>query len=241
MRRITLLNAKGGCGKTTIATNLASYFASKGLSAVLMDHDPQGSSRHWLELRDKALPEIRIIDAVNQKSGVTRSWQLHAGQDADILLADTPAGTNGSQLVDLVRQTDVILVPVMPSIVDMQATHDFIHSLLRVGKISISNNRIGIITNRVREGTRSYRVLKEFLQVHDIPVVAKLRDTQNYVNAMEEGCGIHELCPEQTLKDREQWKSLIAWLGEEAVVTTSLSQPATSAQADLFSMANTSL
>lgn len=238
MRRITLLNAKGGCGKTTIATNLASYFAGTGACTVLMDHDPQGSSRRWLELRDEALPPIRIIDAVNHKAGVTRSWQLHAGQDADILLADTPAGTDGSQLVDLVRQTDIILVPVMPSIVDMQATEDFIKNLLRVGKISSNNKKVGIVANRVREGTRSFRALEEFVRGHDIPLIAKLRDTQNYVNAMEEGRGIHELCPKQAAKDREQWNALITWLNSESSADSLAQQPpSTIQQSDLFSRA----
>lgn len=241
MRRITLLNAKGGCGKTTIATNLASYFASRDECTVLMDHDPQGSSRRWLELRDEALPPIRLIDAVNRKAGVTRSWQLHAGQDADILLADTPAGTDGSQLVDLVRQTDIILVPVMPSIVDMQATRDFICNLLRVGKISNSNKKIGIIANRVREGTRSCRALEEFVREYEIPLVAKLRDTQNYVTAMEEGCGIHEICPKQTAKDRAQWKPLLSWLNADADSPHLAQPPATAQQADLFSGATLSL
>lgn len=215
MRKITLLNAKGGCGKTTIATNLASYFASEGLATVLMDHDPQGSSQRWLELRDEELPHIKLIDAVNQKSGVTRTWQLHAGQDAEVMIADTPAGTGGSQIIDLVRQTDVILVPVMPSMVDIQATADFIKNLLRVSKIPNSTKRLGIIGNRVRTNTRSYRMLESFLDEYDIPVVAKLRDTQNYVNAMEEGRGVFESCPKQTAKDREQWASLISWLATD--------------------------
>jgi chromosome partitioning protein len=234
------LNAKGGCGKTTIATNLASYFASQGRRTVLMDHDPQGSSRRWLELRDDSLPEIRSIDAVNQRSGVTRSWQLHAGQDAEVLITDTPAGTNGSQLIDLVRQADVILVPVMPSIVDMQATADFIHGLLRYTKIPNSNKKLGIIANRVREGTRSYKALVNFLADYDIPLAAQLRDTQHYVNAMEEGMGIHELCAKQTTKDRAQWKPLIDWLNDESEAAFSTPNTLSTGQADLFSRASVS-
>lgn len=241
MRRITLLNAKGGCGKTTMATNLASYFADKGLCTVLVDHDPQGSSRRWLELRDESLPPIRSIDAVNQKAGVTRSWQLHAGQDAEILITDTPAGTSGSQLIDLVRQADVILVPVMPSIVDMQATADFIQSLQRLTKIPNSNKRLGIIANRVREGTRSCKALKDFLAGYDIPLIAQLRDAQNYVNAMEEGLGIHELCSKQTSKDRKQWESLITWLAGGSEAAPSTPKTAVAGQQELFTRAAASL
>lgn len=216
MLRITLVNTKGGCGKTTLATNLASYFAGKGFRTTLMDYDPQASSRQWLNLRNDHLPSIKYIDAVRQKGGVTRSWQLHAGFDTEVLVVDTPAGVNGSQMIELLRQAGIILVPVMPSVVDMQATADFIDNLMRIGKAKSLNKQIGIVANRTRVGSRSYRALERFLEGYDIPVVARLRDTQNYVNAMEEGQGIHELHPRMAAKDHEQWSPLIKWLNHES-------------------------
>ena len=215
MLRIALVNTKGGCGKTTLATSLASYFAGQGFQTTLMDYDLQGSSRQWLSLRDKGLAPIKYIDAVRQKAGVTRSWQLHAGFDTEVLVVDTPAGVNGSQMIELLRQADIILVPVMPSMVDMQATATFIDNLIRVGKVRSLNKQVGIVANRARAGTRSYKALEQFLEGYDIPVVARLRDTQNYVNAMEVGQGIHELHPKTAAKDREQWSSLIAWLNHD--------------------------
>ncbi len=216
MLRITLVNTKGGCGKTTLATNLASYFAGQGFRTTLMDYDPQGSSRQWLSLRGEHLPPINGVDAVRQKIGVTRSWQLRAGLDTEVLVVDTPAGVNGSQMIELLRQADVILIPVMPSLVDMQATADFIDHLIRVGKIKSLSKQVGIVANRLRAGSRSQRALEEFLRGYDIPVVARLRDSQNYVNAMEEGQGIHELHPRTAAKDHEQWSPLIDWLNHDA-------------------------
>ncbi|VAX08401.1 hypothetical protein MNBD_GAMMA26-564 [hydrothermal vent metagenome] len=212
MLRITLVNTKGGCGKTTIATNLASYYAGKGFCTVLMDHDPQGSSSSWLGLRSGELPLINSIDAARQRAGVTRSWQLHAGLDTEVMVVDTPAGVNGSQMIELLRQTDIILVPVMPSVIDMQATAGFIDNLMRAGKVKSMSKRVGIIANRTKLGTHSYRVLEQFLAGYDLPVVAHLRDSQNYVNAMEAGQGIHELRTKSAARDRDQWSSLLEWL-----------------------------
>ncbi|MFC1602299.1 AAA family ATPase [Pseudomonadota bacterium] len=212
MLRITLVNTKGGCGKTTIATSLASYFASIGFRTTLMDYDPQGSSRRWLDLRDDDSPPIKCIDATKQKAGLTRSWQIHAGFDTEVLIVDTPAGTNSSRIAELLRQTDIVLVPVMQSVIDMQATTDFIEQLMRVEKVTSQKKQIGIIANRTRPAARSYNVLDQFLEGCPLPVVARIRDSQNYVNAMEQGLGIYEYYSKSAVKDREQWSSLIEWL-----------------------------
>jgi len=225
MLRITLVNTKGGCGKTTIATSLASYFAATGFRTTLMDYDPQGSSRRWLELRDSGLPSIKSIDAVRQKAGLTRSWQIYAGFDTEVLVVDTPAGTSGSRMIELLRQTDVVLIPVMQSVIDMQATADFIEQLLRVGKVSSQRKRIGIIANRIRPDAHSYNILEQFLDGHDLPVVARIHDSQNYVNAMEQGQGIHEYHSESIAKDREQWSSLIEWLNVDSPKVTPIQKP----------------
>ena len=225
MLRITLVNTKGGCGKTTIATSLASYFASTGFRTTLMDYDPQGSSRRWLELRDDDLPSIKSINAARQRAGLTRSWQLHAGFDTEILVVDTPAGTSGSQMTELLRQTDIVLIPVMQSVIDMQATADFIEQLMRVGKVSSQKKRVGIIANRTRPDARSYKMLEQFLDGHELPVVAQIHDSQNYVNAMEQGQGIHEYHSESIAKDRGHWSSLIAWLNVGTPKVTPIQKP----------------
>jgi len=227
MLRITLVNTKGGCGKTTIATSLASYFASTGFRTTLMDYDPQGSSRRWLELRDDGLPTIKSIDAVRQKAGLTRSWQIHAGFDTEVLVVDTPAGTSGSRMIELLRQTDVVLIPVMQSVIDMQASADFIEQLMRVGKVSSQKKQIGIIANRIRPDAHSYSILEQFLEEHDLPVVARIHDSQNYVNAMEQGQGIHEYYSESIVKDREQWSSLIKWLNVNSPKVAPIQKPRT--------------
>ena len=121
MQRILLLNAKGGCGKTTIATNLAGYFADRGLVTALMDYDPQGSSTVWLNLRDAGRPDIVGIAAYERRRGVTRSFQLHLPNKVDRIVIDAPSGVSGLQLVDYIQMAETILVPVLPSPIDIHA------------------------------------------------------------------------------------------------------------------------
>jgi chromosome partitioning protein len=210
-----MLNAKGGCGKTTIATNLASYFAGRGCRTALMDFDPQGSGLSWLERRDAALPSIQPIAAGQRATGVTRSWQLHTQTHTEIVLVDTPAGVAGHQLVDLVPRADLILVPVMPSALDIQVTTAFIKELLVMGKTKRLNKPVAVIINRCADGLKSTHAFEHFLSEHQIPVITRLRDTPNYIHAMDAGKGVLELDSNQTAKDRTQWWPLTDWLHEQ--------------------------
>lgn len=216
-RRIIVMNAKGGCGKTTVATNLASAYAARGLSAALFDHDPQGSSIRWLRRRDPERAPIHGIAAYDRaQANVTRSWQLRVPPEVRRLVIDTPAGIKGSELVEHVRGVDIILVPVLPSPIDIQATADFIRDLLLVGKVRTPRTRLGIVANRVRENTLAFRALERFLETLRIPVLVRLRETQNYVHAAEQGVGIHELKSYSTGRDVADWQGFIDRLEEES-------------------------
>ena len=215
MFRIMLLNAKGGCGKTTIATGLASYFAGRDCRTALMDFDPHRPSLHWLELREAALPTIQAIDAGQRMTGVTRCWQLHTQSDTEVVVVDTPAAVSGNQLIDLIPRADVILVPVLPSGPDIRVTKAFIEELLVMGKAKRLNKPIGVIINRAADGLKSTHAFEHFLSEHNIPVVTRLRDSANYVHALENGAGILEYDNTQTVKDQNQWWPLTQWLHEQ--------------------------
>lgn len=212
MLRILILNAKGGCGKTTIATSLAGYYASQGCLTVLLDHDPQGSSMKWLSLRDNEQPAIHGIAAYQRRRDVTRAYQLRLPPKTERAILDVPAGISGLQLADYVQQADVILVPVLPSPIDIHAAAHFIQDLLLVGKLRMSRARLGVVANRVRENTLIYKDLERFLGTLKLPLVATLRDSQNHIRAAEQGLGIHELEKGRTGRDRERWEPLIEWL-----------------------------
>ena len=212
-RQILVINAKGGCGKTTIATNLASYYARQGCRTALIDHDPQGSAMQWLSLRDK---HHRAIYGVSSSrpviGGVTRSFVTRVPPDTERAVLDAPAGVQGHQLIELMRDVDAILIPVLPSPIDIHAASRFIRDLLLVAKVRSRNIRVGVIANRVRENTRVYQSLEKFVASLNIPFVARLRDTQNYVRAAEIGVGVHDLKRTGVNQDQRQWEALIRWV-----------------------------
>jgi chromosome partitioning protein len=212
MQRIVVLNPKGGSGKTTIAINLASYLAARGQRPVLMDFDPQGSSVRWVKKRQPSQAPIQAIAAFEKDSRTTRSFQLRVPDDATHVIVDTPAAIEPRQLPEMTRDAHKILVPVLPSDIDIHTCSRCIGDLLLVAKIRREENRIGVIANRVRRNTLMYQALIRFLHTLGIPIVAIIRDSQNYVRAAELGIGVHEMKSYVARQDVEQWGPLVTWL-----------------------------
>jgi chromosome partitioning protein len=208
MRHILVLNAKGGCGKSTIATNLASYFAwEKEMNVALADYDPQGSSLAWIEVRGEEWPQITGIAA----------WKdpLRPSRDTDVVVMDAPARVHGSELTQLVRKAETIVFPVLPSPIDMRAAATYMQELQATGRIKRGEAKIGVIANRVRENTIIFAELYDFLRKLNVPYIATLRDTQNYIKAEERGVGIFEMAPSQVWQDLENWEPLVKWLNSK--------------------------
>jgi chromosome partitioning protein len=212
MQRIVVLNPKGGSGKTTIAINLASYLASRGHTPVLMDYDPQGSSLRWVKKRKPAQAPIHVIAAFEKDTRTTRAFQLRPPDNSSHVIVDTPAALTPAQLPDMVRDAAKIIVPVLPSDIDIHTCSRCIRDLLLVAKIRREDDRIGVIANRVRRNTLTYQSLIRFLHTLGIPIVATLRDSQNYVRAAELGIGVHEMKAYVAQDDTEQWAPLVEWL-----------------------------
>jgi chromosome partitioning protein len=200
-----VLNAKGGCGKSTLATNIASYFANEGASVALADYDPQRSSLDWLERRPDNRPKIAAVAAF--EDGLR-----HAPRGADILVSDAPARSHGKELTDLVNHAETIVVPVLPSTIDMQATTKFLEELAAVHKIKSKKAKLGAIANRVRDNTLIWDDLDDYLTRARVPYVAALREAQNYVRAYTRGLGIFELPEYLAWPDWDEWEPLTAWL-----------------------------
>jgi chromosome partitioning protein len=205
MRSILVVNAKGGCGKTTVATNLASYYAVHGKKTALVDMDPQKSSLEWLAQR----PEWREpILGVDGSEGRTVSLPVNI----DRVVLDSPARITGQQLGDMVRRADVVVVPVLPSPIDIRAAAHFVAEMLVRGKITAQHRKVTVVANRVKEHTLVYEALEKFLKSLKIPFVTHLRDSMNYIRAADRGIGVYELAPYLVEKDLEQWKPLVRWL-----------------------------
>ncbi|HZF17758.1 MAG TPA: ParA family protein [Steroidobacteraceae bacterium] len=217
MLRIVVLNPKGGSGKTTIATNLASYYAARALKTTLMDYDPQASSTRWLKKRQASQPPVHGITAFERNNRTTRSFHMRIPQETDRVVIDTPAALAAQDLPEITRGADAILVPVLPSDIDIHACSKVIADLLLVAKIRRQDNRIGVIANRVKRQTLMYQSLIRFLSTLQIPIVATIRDSQNYIKAAELGVGVHEMKPYLVRDDLEQWNSLIEWLEQRPV------------------------
>ncbi len=213
MQRILVVNAKGGCGKTTVATNLASLYASQGFRTALMDHDPQGSASRWLKLRPADRPEIHGVNAHQRQAvNATRAWQLRVPPGTERVILDAPAGVAARDLPGFVQQVDTILIPVLPSPIDIHSATGFIRDLLLVGKVRSRGVRVGVLANRTRRNTLVYKSLERFLNTLQLPFLTTLRDTQNYVHAFERGVGIHEMWDRRVEQDKLDWLPLFNWL-----------------------------
>ena len=207
MRRIMVLNAKGGCGKSTLATNIAAYFASQWeeVNVTLADFDPQQSSMDWLSSRPEHVPPITGINAY--KDGLKG-----LSPATDFLVMDARASTHGPDLTALLKYAETVIVPVLPSTVDMNACTRFIEELKKAGKVERKEVKIAVVANRVRENYSIFAELDEYLEKLKVPYLGHLRDAQNYVRAYTRGLGVFELPPYLATPDWEQWEPVVKWL-----------------------------
>jgi len=208
MRHVMVMNSKGGCGKSTLATNVATWFANEGHTVALADYDPQRTSLDWLATRPEDLPKIAGVDA-NEDGlrGVPR--------DTEVLVIDAPARTHGSEMNELVRRAETILVPVMPSPIDMKACAHFMAELLELGRVQREQARLAVVANRVRENTLIYEELDQYLGKLKVPYLTSLRQSTNYLRAFQRGMGIFELPEYLASPDWEQWRPITKWLGSK--------------------------
>lgn len=205
MRHIMVMNAKGGCGKSTLATNIATYYANQGQIVALADYDPQQSSLDWLDGRPDNLDPIVGIPAFD--SGLRQ-----VPRNADVVVMDAPARSHGRELATLMKNAETIVVPVLPSSIDIKATRRFVNELRQVSKVDRKQVRIGVVANRVNENTLIFDELEVYLRRLRLPYIGKLRDAQNYVRAYNRGMGIFELPEYLAWPDWAQWASITSWL-----------------------------
>ncbi len=203
MSVVAVANIKGGVGKSTIATNIAGYFATQGHRVALGDIDRQQSSQLWLGLRPTNISRIE-------------SWRINfdniipAPQDIEHAVIDTPAGLHGWRLKEVLNISDKILVPIQPSIFDIFASREFLNELNAYKKIKKFS--IGIVGMRVDERTIAAGKLKEFMDALEIPIVGFIRDTQYYIQMAAHGFSLFDMSPKRVARDLEQWQPIVNWL-----------------------------
>jgi chromosome partitioning protein len=228
-QRIVVLNTKGGSGKTTIATNLAAYYAAAGRRVVLMDLDPQGSSMRWLKQRPPEAPAIHGIAGYERRLNVTRAFALRSPPGTEHVVVDTPAALPSTQMLETVRDASAIIVPVLPSDIDIHAASRCIADLLLVAKVHRSERRLVIVANRARRYTKAYQSLMRFLESLRIPVAAVLRDSQAYIRSAETGLGLHEMKGALLQEDLDSWQPLVEWLERRSETVATTTEPAAAA------------
>jgi chromosome partitioning protein len=240
MNTTLVINSKGGSGKTTIATNLASYFAANAIPAAIMDYDPQGSSLNWLRLRAPFAPKIHGANGAPQRTGL-RSLGMRVPAETRELVIDAPAGASGLLLQELLARADCIVVPVQPSAIDIHATANFIRDLLLRGSLRARSVRLGVVANRVRRATPVYQPLERFLDSLGLPFLARLADSEIFVEAAESGAGIFEM--HGAGPERTQFMPIVEWLCpmHEARLNARIFELRRPARAGAFSACSTSV
>ena len=207
MKTIVVMNPKGGSGKSTLATNLAGYYANWGARVALADMDAQKTSLAWLRARPREYPRIHGVSAPR--------GQVAAPPDTGVLILDTPAALGDDSVGELISRADALIIPVLPSPLDIQAAGYFIYRLLFKHRTSGVDLDICVVANRVRTRTRAYQSLVRFIESIDIPFIATLRDSSNYLKAAEQGLSLFDMRTRGAREDMEQWSALTHWLGRE--------------------------
>lgn len=199
MKHILVANAKGGSGKTTLATNLAGYLATQSNHVLLADLDRQQSSTQWLNRRPADAP---IIHTSQHKSSHAIEW----------VVTDSPAGLRDEKLAEAVKDADLVIVPIQPSAFDIGAAADFLEVLMTEKAIRKNKTFVALVGSRVNSRTHAAIGLATFMNESGFPVLAYLRNSQVYTTAAEQGLSIFDMRPSVVAQDIEQWSVLLDWI-----------------------------
>lgn len=208
MKVIVVANPKGGAGKSTMSTNIAGYFASQGHQVMLGDADTQQSSRFWLSQRPETLPHIATWDYLPDLVLTAKP-----PRGTTHVVIDTPGGINGWRLQEVIERADKVIVPVMPSVFDMQATNEFLLQLVNI--TANLPTQVAVVGNRIDARTISAANLRKFIESLDVQVLSYLRDTQYYLHMAAHGLSMFDITPSKVQKDLDQWEPICHWLDQD--------------------------
>ena len=206
MRTVLVASSKGGAGKTTVATNLAAWFALDGKRTALLDADRQHSATRWAEKRAGMDTAVLPID------GTRRGWESRLPNDIQRLVVDVAAGDMADDLETVLAKADAVLVPVNPSMIDLEATVPFLNSLAAVTRVKRGKLPVALVGNRLKPWTCASQQAMGQLKAWPYPVVAELRDTQAYVLMVALGKSVFDYRSEQIRGHQDDWAPLLKWL-----------------------------
>lgn len=206
MRTVLVASSKGGAGKSTLATNLAAHFALDGKHTVLVDADRQKSSTHWCEKRSSLQTAVLPVD------GTRRNWEKLVPGDIQRMVIDSPAGAMGDDLEAFLARADAVIVPVNPSMIDLEATVTFLNSLAQNVRVKKGKLPVGLVGNRLKPWTSASQQAVGQLKSWPYPVVGELRDTQAYVLMVALGKSVFDYHSEQIRGHQQDWAPILKWL-----------------------------
>ena len=205
MYTILVANPKGGAGKSTLTTNIAGMLASTRQRVVIMDLDKQQSATNWLARRPALLPKIM-------------SWN----EDTDMeelrtfgpqwMIIDTHARLRRADRTYLLSRANFVLVPVNPSVFDIEATAKFLIKLHQDRNVQSGKVAIGLVGSRTDSRTRMAQELNSFFQRSGLPVVMFVPDSVVYPQCARDGMSIYDLPRNRTEQQLEAWQPLVDWI-----------------------------
>lgn len=206
MRTILVASSKGGAGKSTLSTNLAAHFAVDGKRTVLVDADKQHSATRWCEKRAHLDTAVLPID------GTVKNWQKQIPENTQVIIIDAPAGAMGDDLDPYIELADAVLVPVLPSMIDIEATVPFLNSMAKNARVKKKKLPVGLVGNRLKPWTNASQQAVEQLKSWPYSVIGELRDTQAYVLMVALGKSVFDYNSEQLRSHQEDWAPILKWL-----------------------------
>ncbi len=206
MQKILVASSKGGCGKTTIATTIAGYYAQEGKNTVLVDADRQGSSLRWAEKRSTSSSPVLGLPAQR------RDWAERIPDDAERVIIDGPAGIRANELAELLEHADALLIPVLPSRIDLDASEAFLRDVADIPRVKKGKVPVGLVANRLKPWTTASQEAVEEIKRLPFPLIAQLRDTQGYIMVAGLGKSIFDYNSETIRSHQEDWEKILRWL-----------------------------
>ena len=204
MAVIAVINGKGGAGKSTVASHLAAYCATRNADVDLYDLDPQRSTEIWLKLRPATSAKIR---GHSDAASFTRP-----PADARYVVVDTPSGFQGMPYLRLMMYADAVLVPTAFSIFDRGALAKVVRTLRAAPRVAAGACAIACVGTRIDPSTNDAELLETMLRDLAVPYLGAIPAARVYSRCLEQGLSVFDFPSDVAQSQMPHWIGVITWL-----------------------------